>query len=305
MNSPNFRQKLEAYLKKEFGALPTSMQTSMPPQGMSSSVFFVTLLDGTECAVKYGSHATKDVPVLDLIAQSKIDIPVPTVIASLVLEKVPVLLLKKIPFPLFETVPVTDILLYLPSIVKNLRKLHTITSATPGSVEGGDETKTWKGILLAIFDGTDFDWPEIATREGLDTDLILNAVERMKQKITATSFDLKEYSLLHTDFNQRNLFVDPSTHEIAAIIDWEEAMFGDPLYDFARIRMYLWHFDMPNEVIQQYYSLLDFTPEQKELEELCWLSRVIQYLAWYSEELNGFNVSRIKLHQEYLRAYDW
>jgi aminoglycoside phosphotransferase (APT) family kinase protein len=127
----------------------------------------------------------------------------------------------------------------------------------------------------------------------------------MKKKVENTIFDLKEYSLLHTDFNQRNLFVDPKHHEISGIVDWEDAMFGDSVYDFARVRMYLWHFNFSEAAIRDYYDLVDFSADQKKLENLYWLSRVIQYLAWYSEELTEFNVARIKLHQEYLRNYVW
>ena len=160
-------------------------------------------------------------------------------------------------------------------------------------------------MLLSIFDSSDFDWNEIAERESLNKELILTSVEKMKIKIKDTLFDLKEYSLLHTDFNQRNLFVDPATHEISGIVDWEDAMFGDPLYDFARVRMYLWHFNFRQKSVDDYYALVHFSEKQKMLEDLYWLSRVIQYLAWYSEELTEFNVSRIKLHQDYLRNYIW
>src|SRR5690606_5572439 len=127
----------------------------------------------------------------------------------------------------------------------------------------------------------------------------------MINKINNTDLPENNFSFLHTDFNQRNLFVDPNSDEITGIIDWEEAMFGDPLYDFARVRMYIWHFDLGEDVVENYYKLLEYTEEQKKLEELYWLSRVIQYLGWYSEELNEFNTGRIKLHQDFLRNYIW
>jgi Ser/Thr protein kinase RdoA (MazF antagonist) len=170
---------------------------------------------------------------------------------------------------------------------------------------GGQRAETWKSMLLAIFNGNDFDWIEISERKLLNKKIILNAVENIKKKIEDTIFDLNEYSLLHTDFNQRNLFVDIATHEIAGIIDWEDAMFGDVIYDFARVRMYMWHFNFSEKVINDYYNLVNFSPAQKRMEDLYWLLMVIQYLAWYSEELTEFNVSRIKLHQEYISKYVW
>jgi thiamine kinase-like enzyme len=189
-------------------------------------------------------------------------------------------------------------------MIRNLRKLHTITSASPGLLTEPNSDKTWRDMILNIFTD-EFDWNDVANREGLDKSLILTSVEKMKKKINDADFKDVGYSLLHTDFNQRNLFVNPQTHEIAGIIDWEEAMFGDPIYDFARVRMYLWHFDLGDQAISDYYDLMQFTQQQKKLEDLYWLSHVIQYLAWYSEELTEFNKGRIELHQDYLRAYTW
>lgn len=219
-------------------------------------------------------------------------------------EDVSVVILEKIQFPLLESVPVDEIPKYVSSIIENLRRLHTIKSTSPGLLSEPNNHKTWKEMMLDIFVDK-FYWQEVAHREGIDSDLITISVEKMTKKINDTDFALDGYSLLHTDFNQRNLFVDPKNHEIAGIIDWEDAMYGDPIYDFARVRMYLWHFNLGDEAIREYYKLVDFTPKQKELEDLYWISRVIQYLGWYSEESNKFTNGRIKLHQDYLRDYDW
>ncbi|MDP2692860.1 MAG: aminoglycoside phosphotransferase family protein [bacterium] len=300
MSSLHFQEKLTAHIEVEFKVGIVS--TEIPPQGMSSSVFFITTSDNKEYAVKYGNDAMKDVPALDLISRKHIDIPVPALLSSFVFEGVPVVILERVRFPLLESVPVEEMSKYIPSMIRNL---HTIKSTSPGLLNEPNSKKTWKDMILAIFGGNEFDWDEIANREGLDTELVLTSVEKMIEKINSMVFEDTKYSLLHTDFNQRNLFVNPQTHEIAGIIDWEEAMFGDPLYDFARVRMYLWHFNLGDQAVKEYYDLMQFTPQQKNLEDLYWLSRVIQYLAWYSEELSEFNTGRINLHQDYLRAYNW
>jgi len=305
MNALDFQKRLITYIETNFNSNTRLENVDVPPQGMSSSVFFISLANGIECAVKYGNDAMKDLPAIDLIIEKQIHIPAPTPIASFVFENVPVIILKRIHFPLFESIPVEEMPKYIPSIVRNLNELHTIKSKEPGRLVDDQKGETWKGMLLSIFNGDDFDWAEVAGRESLNKELILNSVENIKKKIENTVFDLKEYSLLHTDFNQRNLFVDPAHYEVSGIIDWEDAMFGDPLYDFARVRMYLWHFNFSEKSINDYYNLVNFSTEQKNLEDLYWLSRVIQYLGWYSEELTEFNVSRIKLHQEYLSKYIW
>lgn len=305
MNTQDFQKRLISHIETNFNFNTELENIELPPQGMSSSVFFITLADGTECAVKNGNDAMKDLPAIDLIVEKQIHIPTPTPIAFFVFENVSVIILKRIHFPLFESVPVEEMPKYIPSIVRNLNELHTIKSEEPGRLVDGQKGETWKSMLLSIFDGNDFNWEEVAGRESLNKELILNSVENIKKKIENTDFNLKEYSLLHTDFNQRNLFVDPVNYEISGIIDWEDAMFGDPLYDFARVRMYMWHFNFSEKTINDYYNLVNFSAEQKNREDLYWLSRVIQYLGWYSEELTEFNLSRIKLHQEYLSKYIW
>lgn len=303
MDRLRFQEKLVAHIEKEFRLTIVSVET--PPQGMSSSVFFITTSDNKEYAMKYGNDAMKDVPALNLISKNHIDIPVPQLFGSFLLEDVPVIILGKVQFPLLESVPMEEMPRYIPSMIQNLRKLHVIKSASPGLLSDINRKTTWRDMMLGIFDGNEFDWNEITEREGLDKDLVMTSVEKMKKKINNTEFKDTEYSLLHTDFNQRNLFVNQQTHEIAGIIDWEEAMFGDPIYDFARVRMYLWHFNLGDHAVKEYYELLNFSSEQKKLEDLYWLSRVIQYLGWYSEELNEFNKGRINLHQDYLRTYEW
>lgn len=82
-------------------------------------------------------------------------------------------------------------------------------------------------------------------------------------------------------------------------------MYGDPIYDFARVRMYIWHFNLKPQTLNSYYTALNLTPAERNYEEIYMLVRIIEYLAYYSEELNEFNTGRIKLHQEFLKNYNW
>ena len=281
------------------------IQTTFPPQGMTSAVFIVRTLTGEEYAVKSGDQAQDDLPILKLISLSKIAIPVPKIIKSFVFEECPVVIQERIAYPLLESVPTSEIYRYLPSMVSQLKMLHTIKSNKPGLLNNLNNSGLWKDIIMAIFDGTDFNWEEISNRKCLDKNLVLTSVSRIIDKIGKSEFIKQDYSLLHTDFNQRNLFVNPITHQIAGIIDWGEALFGDPIYDFARIRMLIWHFGLPLGVLQNYRKLTDYNLEQIKREDLYWLTRVIQYLAWYSDKPTDFDLGRINLHQEFLRNYHW
>lgn len=281
------------------------LNVEIPPQGMSSKVFFIKIANDKEIAVKYGKNAIDDVPALKLIQNSKIKIPIPKLYDFFEFEDTTVILMERIQYPLLDSIPVNQMERYIPSMIENLKKLHKITSYKPRLLTREDKETTWRDILLSIFNGDSFNWEEIASRKFLNHDLIQISVKRIKEKICNTYFPSGPYSLIHTDFNQRNLFVDLKSDQIKGIIDWEEAMFGDPIYDFARVRMLIWHFNLGEETIRNYYSTMKYTREEKERENLYWLSRVIQYLGWYSEEPNDFNLGRIQLHQKFLKEYDW
>ena len=137
----------------------------------------------------------------------------------------------------------------------------------------------------------------------MDKDLILKSIEKLVIQIEEKEFLNSNYSLLHPDFNQRNLFIDPDSNKITGIIDWSESMFGDPVYDFARLRMFIWHFKLGGNVLKEYYTLVNLNEEEREIEQIYFVSFVIEYLAYYSEELNEFNKSRLILHQNYLKEF--
>ncbi len=300
----DFETRLTAYIHKILAHEGDDWSVSSPPQGMSSSVFFLTL-GGMEYAVKYGVDAAKDVPAIALIRDHGARVPVPEVVESFVFEEVPIVVMKRIVFPLLESVPVADLPAYLPSMLDLMEELHTITNPTPKIVSAPGELASWKEYLLAQFDGRTIDWEEILGRKALDRALVADALDRFRALLAASDLELSSYTLLHTDFNQRNLFVDLATKTISGIVDWEDAVFGDSIYDFARIRMFLWHFDLPEMAISVYYNRTRYNDTEKQREWLYLTARVIQYLAWYSEEDTTFNTSRIALHQNYLRAIRW
>lgn len=284
------------------------VDVQIPKQSMDSIVIFVADSTGKEYALKYfRKGAASDEPAYRLLEENKIDIPVPKVLGSLEINERNALILEKIKFPLLESIARGDIHRYIPSMIKSLEKIHLIKSGRAGYINETGKDRNWKEIILSKFNCQDpvLDWNKIAGRNGLDSKLVLGSVENIIKRINDTEFDESLYSFLHTDFNQRNLFVDPASDEITGIIGWGEAMFGDPIYDLARIRMLIWHLNLENSVLENYNKLVYHTPEQKKLEDVYWLSRVIEYLAYYSEELNEFNVGMIKMHQDFLREYKW
>lgn len=301
----NFPKKI---IKKTEQLLDINViETASLPQGMDSEVIFITDNQDKKYVIKYGTNTISDLLAYSILLNNNINIPVPQVFGTFKFEGKNVIILQKIEYPLLETISPYKMSKYIPSMINNLKKIHRIKSDQSGSLTENNEKRTWKTILLSKFNGDNIElnWTKIAKRNCLDEKLVLQSIDHIIKKINKYKLINKSYSLLHTDFNQRNLFINPNNNDITGIIDWGEAMFGDPIYDFARIRMYIWHFHLSLKVIKEYYDLLSFNPYEKKLEELYWVYRIIEYLAYYSEEETDFNISRINLHQNFLRNYDW
>ncbi|HHX99393.1 TPA: aminoglycoside phosphotransferase family protein [Candidatus Dojkabacteria bacterium] len=297
MNEKKLIRTVEEFLDVKIEEIQT------PPQGMDSKVLFVVDQERKEYVIKLSEGALVDAKAYELLAQNDVKIPVPKLFGMFDFDNKPVIIMERIQFPLLESIPVKQMSNYISSMIKNLKLIHKVKSQKSGFLNNLDSKKSWKEHLLSKFNGTDseLNWEEISNREGIDKELVLSAVEKIRDEISNTIMIDSNYSLIHTDFNQRNLFVDTKTKEIAGIIDWGEAMFGDPIFDFARVRMYIWHFDLGQDVVENYYNIMNYTESERHLDNLYWFTRVVEYLAYYSEELNEFNLDRINMHQKFLR----
>lgn len=295
------RKKLIKTVEEFLGIKIVEVQT--PPQGMDSTVLFIVDNREKEYVVKLSEGALVDAKAYEIIEKNNVKIPIPQLFGVFDFEGKPTIIMEKIHFPLLESIPVKQMNDYIPSMIKNLKLIHNVKSQKSGFLNDLDNKKSWKEYLLSRFDRTDpgLNWEEISKRDGLDRDIVLSAIEKITEEISDIEMINSNYSLIHTDFNQRNLFVDINTKQIAGIIDWGEAMFGDPIFDFSRVRMYIWHFNLGEEVVKDYYNLMNYTENERNLDNLYWLARVVEYLAYYSEELNDFNLGRIQMHQEFLR----
>ena len=88
--------------------------------------------------------------------------------------------------------------------------------------------KTWKEFLLAIGDVRRFDWQ----RAGGDADLsvVREACRRVQNLAECCP---EERCLIHGDFGSYNVLAKDDS--ITAVLDWDLALFGDPLYEVANL----------------------------------------------------------------------
>lgn len=293
----NLKKRIEKILKmKIIQVLPTR-------QGMDSNVFMIRTDIGKEMIIKISTSVKNDFIAINLIKNNRIDIKVPEIFCYLENSGEELLVMEKINSIMFEDMPDKENPLYLISMIDTLKKIHTIKSHNI-SLEGNNKL-TWKDYLLGKleYESSEFNWSTIMKRDGVDNELIGRSIESIRKKIVKENLVENNYSLIHTDFNQRNLFVDANSHKINYVIDWSEAMFGDPLYDFARIRMLIWHFNLGEKTEKAYFDYLNLNDQEKYIEELYLYFQILIYINWYSETKNDFNDSRLGLHQLFLRRY--
>ncbi|MFA7171550.1 MAG: aminoglycoside phosphotransferase family protein [Candidatus Paceibacterota bacterium] len=276
---------------------------TQPRQGMGSAVLTVRDESGWEAVIKFGADVAGDMRVLKLIRENRVDIPIPTVLGSFVVEGKTAMVMEKVDLPLLEDIPDEEKCRYIGPMITELRKIHLIKSDIAEVLRAQDNTRSWKETLLFKYSGNHpwFDWQRVKAQEGVDGELVQKTIERVKIRIKQADLPKRDYSLLHTDFNQRNLFVDPNKHRIAGIIDWSEAAFGDPLYDFARVRMFIFHFNISEETEREYFRSLDLTEEERMREDMYLESQILDYITWYCEKKNDFNAGRLRSHQDFLR----
>ena len=86
----------------------------------------------------------------------------------------------------------------------------------------------WDYFLTSVTDAQQYDW----TRAGFSAHAsTVQAMLRLVEQLAPQCPE--ERRLIHGDFGSYNVLTDG--HQITAIIDWDLAMYGDPLYDVANL----------------------------------------------------------------------
>lgn len=98
------------------------------------------------------------------------------------------------------------------------------------SEDGNSPYSSWKEYLTKILDKQKYDWEKVKDMEYVDTGLVDDLKNSLLSLIKYCPEDRK---LRHGDFGSNNVLVDYQTLKITAIIDWDNASYGDPFYDIA------------------------------------------------------------------------
>jgi aminoglycoside phosphotransferase (APT) family kinase protein len=167
-------------------------------------------------------------------------------------------------------------------LIGEVRKVHGVTTTAGAgpvlAVERG-ERRSWPDYLADVLTGADpeFRWSEIARHPEVDGGLLAAELDAAMVRVGQLVFPAT-LSLLHGDLNPYNVFV--RNGEIAGIIDWSYARYGDPLFDFARLRMNPFVRANPSAV-QIYRSELNLTPDEERCEAFYYVVNLLEYVNWY------------------------
>ena len=98
----------------------------------------------------------------------------------------------------------------------------------PFDSEGAGRHACWRDFLTAIADPAQCDWRAAAGRADI------GRVRHHLDLVVTLAADCPEIrQLVHGDFGSNNVLTEGG--RITGVIDWSEALFGDPLYDVANI----------------------------------------------------------------------
>lgn len=110
---------------------------------------------------------------------------------------------------------------------------------------------TWRAFLLGMGDAQRHDWQAHASQVDLDVvNRLLQAVEQLSEHCP------EERHLVHGDFGSYNVLTDGT--RITALIDWDLALFGDPLYEVANVLF--WREDHLEPLLQHLEALPSEAP---------------------------------------------
>lgn len=95
------------------------------------------------------------------------------------------------------------------------------------SKTGNAPFETWKDYLLDIF-SEKYDWNKVKKMDYVDSKLVDNIISKFNELIFYCN-DVRK--LRHGDFGSNNMLVNNG--KFSAVIDWDCAGYGDPLYEVA------------------------------------------------------------------------
>lgn len=169
------------------------------------------------------------------------------------------------------------------SLIDELEKLRMCKSdGRAGSIKIVNNGKglSWREYLEQVIDEAERDLKisnPTTSAILVDWETISPIIGLIRPDIASLPSDL-ELNLLHNDLNLTNCIA--TAEQFVGLIDWSDAIYGDWLYDLARLRMNLEQSD-DEDSLEAYRLKVRTSPEETKRERLYYLCRLIEYLGIY------------------------
>ena len=131
------------------------------------------------------------------------------------------------------------------------------------NANGSGPHETWQAFLMSVADPQQFAWQEAS---GVDMALVREAIGLLTALVGRCP---ERRCLVHGDFGSYNLMTD--RQRITAVIDWDRALFGDPLYEIANLLF--WREECLKQLTLALSAAADAEPAAKE-RLLCYQLRI-------------------------------
>lgn len=194
------------------------------------------------------------------------------------------LVMSKVQGKLLRNYPKQERTTYIKKVISYLKQVHNIKS--PNEKSGKfqevmqDNGVSWKEYLREFYETEKYvKWSDAEKIKQLNSKLLLASREYILGY--CASIPDRNISLIHTDMHQSNIFIHQG--KVSGIIDWADAKFGDPIFDFSRFRMNIVH-RMDEKALIAYQESTGLSQKEKELEEFYFIAILTDYLLWYAQD---------------------
>lgn len=144
---------------------------------------------------------------------------------------------------------VEAVLPQLTDIWRDISNVHPASNADSFAAMLGPTYGDWRNFLRSEHES-------LLGTNSVDSDLAHQLVDEINRLIPHCP---QGHQVIHGDFGSNNIIINPDVPEIAAVIDWDSARYGDPLFDIATAyfwRTWLTCFDLSAKYWDQHLGIM-------------------------------------------------